>query len=66
MSKIAQVLEVLEDGRWHALSEIQEKTGLSESQIQQTVAFLKEYGFIVVNEAGREIKLEEIVREFLA
>jgi Spy/CpxP family protein refolding chaperone len=57
---------MLKDGQWHMLEEIQEKTNLTEDQIQQIVAFLKEYRFIIMNETRKELRLEESVRRFLA
>ena len=63
--KIAEVLEMLEDGRWHTLKEIREKIKLSENKIQQIVEFLKGYGFVLMDEKKGWIKLDETVREFL-
>jgi len=63
--KIAEVLEMLEDGRWHTLKEIREKIKLSENKIQQIVEFLKGYGFVLIDEEKSWIKLDETVKEFL-
>jgi len=63
--KIAEVLEMLEDGRWHTLKEIREKIKLSENKIQQIVEFLKGYGFVLMDEEKGWIKLDETVKEFL-
>ena len=63
--KIAEVLEMLEDGRWHTLKEIREKIKLSENKIQQIVEFLKGYGFVLMNEEKGWVKLDETVKEFL-
>jgi len=38
---------------------------LNEKQIQQTLSFLKEYSFIIMNETLGEIKLKEMVRRLL-
>jgi len=56
---------VLNDGQWHTLKEIQQKTELNKNQIHQITRFLKEYNFIIVDETNKEIKLEEAVRKFL-
>ncbi|RLI41132.1 hypothetical protein DRO59_07725 [Candidatus Bathyarchaeota archaeon] len=63
--KIAEVLEMLEDGRWHTLKEIREKIKLSENKIQRIVEFLKGYGFVLMDEEKGWIKLDETVKEFL-
>jgi len=38
---------------------------LDENQTQQTIAFLKEYNFVVADETKKKIKLNEEVRKFL-
>jgi hypothetical protein len=38
---------------------------LNKKQVQQTVAFLKEYNFIMIDEVEKKIKIEEIVRKFI-
>jgi len=64
-SKIAKILEILDDEQWHTLGEIQQKMKLNKNQVEQIVTFLKKYNFIMVDETNREIKIEEIVRKFL-
>lgn len=64
-AKIARILELLEDGQWHMLGDVQKKTRLNEDQIQQIVAFLKEYQFITTDDAKDKIKLQEAVSKFL-
>jgi len=64
-AKIARILELLEDGQWHVLGDVQKKTRLNEDQVQQIVAFLKEYQFITADDAKGEIRLQEAVRKFL-
>jgi len=56
---------MLKDGQWHALKEIQQKMGLNEDQTHQTVAFLKEYRFIIMDKTQKRMKLQENVRKFL-
>ena len=63
--KIGEILEMLSDGQWHMLEEIQQRMKLDESQIRQIADFLKEYEFITIDEAKKGIKLEKSVREFL-
>jgi len=65
MSKIAKILEILNDEQWHTLREIQQKMKLNKNQIEQIVRFLKEYNFIRLNEVNKEIKISETVRRFL-
>jgi len=62
---MTKFLEMLNDGRWHALKEIQKETGLDERRMQQVLTFLKEYNFVTVSETKKEIKLVNTVRKFL-
>jgi dissimilatory sulfite reductase (desulfoviridin) alpha/beta subunit len=64
--KIAEILEILGDGQWHMLEEIQQKMRLNNSQIQQIVAFLKEYDFVTIDDVKKEMKLEKAVRKLLS
>jgi uncharacterized protein YutD len=59
-------LEVLSDGRWHMLEEIRQRVKVDDAQLQRITDFLKEYDFIVKDEAENRIKLDKIVHEFLA
>lgn len=63
---MARALEVLIDGKWHALKEIKEKTELSKNQIQQVVEFLERYGFVSVDKMAGKIRLDKNVEKFLA
>jgi DNA-binding IclR family transcriptional regulator len=65
-SKIVNALEILKDGKWHTLAEIQEKLGISEEQIKRTTEFLTEYEFIISDEEKKRIKLNRDAKKFLA
>lgn len=63
---MAKTLEILVDGKWHALKEIKQKTKLNKNQIQQVIEFLERYGFISVDKMARRIRLDESVEKFLS
>jgi hypothetical protein len=53
-SKIDMILEVLSDGEWHSLYELQYLVKLTEKQIQKITSFLSEFDFVHVDlEKGR-------------
>ncbi len=56
---------MLDDGKWHVLEEIQQKTKMDKNQIQPMIEFLKAYNFIVMDEAKKKIKLDKTVQKFL-
>lgn len=65
VGKIADILEMLDDGQWHFLDDIRQKMRMSKSQLRQIMAFLKEYEFVAIDEVRESIKLEDCVRKFL-
>ncbi|MCJ7767632.1 hypothetical protein MUP79_04515 [Candidatus Bathyarchaeota archaeon] len=48
------------------LNDVQKKTRLNKDQVQQIIAFLKEYQFVTTNDTKEEIRLQEAARRFLA
>ncbi|MEM3623023.1 MAG: hypothetical protein QXR76_04555 [Candidatus Bathyarchaeia archaeon] len=65
-TKMAKIIDLLSDGKWHTFEEIQETTKLTKDSIMRVIQFLKEYGFAVSDEEERKIRLDENVRKFLA
>jgi hypothetical protein len=64
-SKIVGVLEILNDGKWHDLEEIQQKVGINESQGLYITEFLEEYEFIIFDEEKKKAKLNREAKKFL-
>ena len=63
---MAEVLEILDDGRWHLISDVQTGTNLNASQSKEIIEFLNAYEFVAVDEKKNRVKLKEAVRKFLA
>lgn len=63
--KVAGVLEMLNDGKWHTLEKIRRKMKLNKNQIQQIAGFLMQYDFVSADETGKKIRIEEAARKFL-
>jgi len=64
--KLAEILEILNDGQWHLLAEIRKKMKLTDSQIKQIADFLREYSFVTLDDVGHKVKINEDVRKFLS
>ena len=64
--RIAEMLEILNDGQWHLSAEIKRKMKLTNDQVKQVVDFLREYDFVTVDDASRKIRISEEVRDFLS
>jgi DNA-binding IclR family transcriptional regulator len=58
-------MDLLSDGQWHTLSEVQKRAKLNKDKIQRLTEFLKDYGFIVVNETKGTIRLDGAVQELV-
>jgi DNA-binding IclR family transcriptional regulator len=65
-SRIADVLDMLSDGKWYSLTEILQRARVHEDQLRQIMDFLKEYDFIVWDKTEKKVKLNRMAREFLA
>jgi hypothetical protein len=48
------------------MKEIQQKAKIDEAQLEWIMDFLTEYDFIVMDEAGKKVRLDKTVQEFLA
>jgi hypothetical protein len=59
------MLEMLNDGRWHLLEEIEEKIHLDRDRTKEVIDFLKKYNFLVVDNIEKKIRLENEVKRFL-
>lgn len=64
-SEIALLLEILGDGRWHGLAELQRQAGLAEYKVHGIAEFLCKFDFAVVDEANNRVKVTRDFREFL-
>jgi hypothetical protein len=65
VSEIAVLLEILGDGKWHGLTELQQQAGLAEYKVQGITGFLCRFDFAVVDEANNRVKVKREFQEFL-
>ena len=65
MSAIDEILELLEDGRWHDIKEVMEKSSLQEFKVEMIYGFLAEYSFIDFDKDQRKAKLTPTTLKFL-
>jgi len=54
---ISRIFELLEDGKWHDLKEIVEKSRVHEFKLEIIQNFLTEYKFIMLDEERQKMKL---------
>ena len=65
-SKIAQVLDILGDGEWHSLSELQDEITLPKGRLLEVLGFLSKYEFLKVDYANEKARITDNVQQFLA
>ena len=65
VSKIAVILEILSDGKWHGIDELQGRMGLNERKVQEIAKFLSEYDFAEIDDANRKVKINRNFQKFL-
>jgi DNA-binding IclR family transcriptional regulator len=59
------IFELLKDGRWHTLKEVNKEVRLQEDKLEEIVKFLKEYEFVQLDRKRRRAKLTPSVLAFL-
>lgn len=59
------ILQFLENGRWHHLKEIEEKTQLNSHQVENITNFLAKYNFVKLDHNEQKVKLNQSTMKFL-
>jgi hypothetical protein len=65
-SKIDQVLEILGDGEWHNLMELQDEIGVSNGRVLEILGFLSKYEFVKIDFAKEKARITKNAQEFMA
>ncbi len=59
------ILRLLENGKWQHLKDIEEKTQLNSSKVENITNFLAKYDFVKLDEAEQKVKLDPLTKRFL-
>jgi DNA-binding IclR family transcriptional regulator len=65
-SKIPMILEILSDGKWHEIKELQQRMELDEYKVQEITAFLNKYNFATLDDDNKKVKINRDFQKFLA
>jgi len=65
LSAIDEILELLEDGKWHDIKEVIKKSNLQEFKVEMIYGFLAEYAFIDFNKEQQKAKLTPTTLKFI-
>ena len=59
------ILELLENGKWHYLKDIEKKTQLNNTNIKTITKFLAKYNFVKYDETEQKVKIDPPTKQFL-
>ena len=65
MSKAEIILRLLENGKWHHLKEIEEKTQLNGHKVENITNFLVNFNFVKLDHMEQKVKLDPPTMKFL-
>ena len=65
LEMINVIFDLLEDGKWHSLTEMTNKSGVLKLKLEIVTNFLAEYDFIELDKTKRKVKLAVSVVDFL-
>jgi len=65
LPKVDAILELLENGEWHDLKEIEMEAQLQDLDIASVTKFLAQYNFIKLDKEGKKAKLDSSAQDFL-
>jgi DNA-binding IclR family transcriptional regulator len=66
VSKITLILEILGDGKWHGIEELQKRLGINELKVQEIASFLNKYDFVKIDKEHRKVKINRNFQKLLA
>ena len=66
MSKITMILEMLDDGKWHEIEELQLRLGLNDHKVQDITTFLNKYDFVKIDKEHGKVKINRNFQKLLA
>jgi len=65
LAQIDEIIDVLNNGKWHDLKEISEKMQLQKLKVELLTNFLAEYNFIELNKKEHKTRLTPPFLDFL-
>ena len=65
-SKITMILDILSDGKWHEIKEMQQQAELDEQQVQEVIKFLSEFDFVKIDSANKKVRISRSFQKLMA
>jgi DNA-binding IclR family transcriptional regulator len=58
------IIQLLENGKWHNLSDIEQETQINRNKVEAITAFLANYNFVKLDEKRQKVKLDNPTTKF--
>jgi len=65
MLAIDKIFEILDNGKWHNLTEVAEKTGTQKTKVELISSFLANYDFLEFDKKTDRIRLSNQLQTFI-
>lgn len=65
MLAIDEVVELLKDGEWHSLNQIEKKLNLTKNRMEKIVQLLCQLDFIALNDKLEKVAIDPDLREIV-
>jgi hypothetical protein len=63
--KVARLLDILGDGKWHENDQLRQLMDLSDCEVQEITDFLFKYDFAEVDEERKRVKINKDFKKIL-
>ena len=63
--QITLILEMLGDGKWHRIEQLQQLVGLKDFEVEEIAKFLSDYDFVEVDEDNSRVRVSRDFRKIL-
>ena len=63
--RITLILEMLCDGKWHRIAQLQQLMGLKDFEVKEITKFLSDYAFAEVDEENSRVRVSRDFRKIL-
>lgn len=59
------ILQILENGRWHYIKDLEKQTQLTSSKVETVTEFLAKYNFVKLDREKQKVKIDPPTNRFL-
>ena len=64
--RLNMVLDILGDGKWQRIDQVQQSIGLADYEMQEITRFLSQYDFVELDDSSRRVRINSNFKRILA